>query len=298
MKNGFKSLFVALFAVFIGLTLTMNDAEARRLGGGSSFGMKRHMTTPKKNTATPNQQQAAPNAAGAKQPNRWMGPLAGLAAGLGLAALFSHLGLGEGMSNFIMILLLGLVAFAVFRFFMRKKAAASPMQYAGAGAGVGRADTFRALNGDNDNSRGGAFSPQMPLTQNESGAAADATWPADFDAENFVRHAKVNFIRLQAANDSKNLDDVRQFTTPEVFAEIKMQWSERGQDAQETDVQRLDAEVLNVVEEDQRYIVSVHFSGEISDNQAPAEPFSEIWHMVKPVNGSQGWTLAGIQQGN
>ena len=112
-----------------------------------------------------------------------------------------------------------------------------------------------------------------------------------------MRNAKVNFIRLQAANDAGNLDDIREFTSPEMFAEIKMGMAERGNAKQETDVVQLNAEVLDVAEETGRYIVSVRFSGLIREAQdVGAEPFDEIWHMVKPVDGSRGWTLAGIQQ--
>jgi predicted lipid-binding transport protein (Tim44 family) len=112
-----------------------------------------------------------------------------------------------------------------------------------------------------------------------------------------VRNAKVYFIRLQAANDAGNLEDVREFTTPEMFAEIKLAMAERAGAAQSNDVVAVDAEVLDVAEEGNRYIVSVRFSGLIREAQdAGAEPFDEIWHMVKPVDGSRGWTLAGIQQ--
>ena len=120
--------------------------------------------------------------------------------------------------------------------------------------------------------------------------------PADFDAEGFARTAKVNFIRLQAANDAGNLDDIREFTTPEMFAEIKLAIDERKGAAQETNVTDLSAQVIDVAEEGNRHVVSVHFSGYISEDRSPVESFSEIWHLVKPTDGSRGWVIAGIQQ--
>ena len=61
--------------------------------------------------------------------NRWLGPIAGLAAGLGIAALLSHFGLGEAfagaMANMIIIALIVMVAVMLFRFIMRKRAAQS-----------------------------------------------------------------------------------------------------------------------------------------------------------------------------
>jgi predicted lipid-binding transport protein (Tim44 family) len=120
--------------------------------------------------------------------------------------------------------------------------------------------------------------------------------PADFDVPAFVRNAKVNFMRLQAANDAGNLDDIREFTTPEVFAEIQMDIRERNGATQEPRVLDLAADVRDVAEEGNRYIVSVHFSGRVQEDGADPEDINEIWHLTKPRQGSGGWTLAGIQQ--
>ncbi len=283
-----KNFAMMAAALVLGLSLSITDAEAaRRLGGGGSTGMQRQSVAPSKNTqqATPAQQQAAaPAAAPQAQPKRsWMGPLAGLAAGIGLAALASHFGFGEGLANFMMIALLAMVVIGVIGYFMRKKAAAQGhqgMQYAGAGYGnPPPAQDFQPMGG----------SAAAPV--------AAANIPADFDAAGFVRNAKVNFIRLQAANDAGNLDDIREFTSPEMFAEIKMAIDERKGAKQETDVAQLNAEVIDVTEESGRYVVSIHFTGLIREEaSAPAEAFAEIWHMTKPRDGSRGWVLAGIQQ--
>jgi predicted lipid-binding transport protein (Tim44 family) len=130
-------------------------------------------------------------------------------------------------------------------------------------------------------------------------ATAAINVPAGFDTEGFVRIAKLNFIRLQAANDAKNLDDMREFTSPELFAEIKLQMDERGNAPQQTDVVMLNAELLEVITEGNRHIASVRFSGLIREEAgaAPAQ-FEEVWHLIKPVEGDKGWTIAGIQQVN
>ena len=286
-----KSFALMAAALVLGFTLTTGDAEAaRRLGGGSSSGMQRQAVTPNKATnAAPTQQQAAPAAAPQAQPKRsWMGPLAGLAAGLGLAALASHFGFGEGLANIMMIGLLVMGAVMLFGFLMRKKAAGTQpgMQYANAGAGYGG----NAPQPDFIPAGGSSYAPA-------ANAASSGNIPAGFDVDGFVRNAKVNFIRLQAANDAGNLDDIREFTAPEMFAEIKLGMAERGAEKQETDVVQLNAEVLDVAEEASRYVVSVRFTGQIREekNAAP-EAFDEIWHMTKPRNGNGGWVLAGIQQ--
>ncbi len=286
-----KSFALMAAALVLGFTLTTGDAEAaRRLGGGASSGMQRQSIAPsKQTTAAPTQQQAAPAAAPQAQPKRsWMGPLAGLAAGLGLAALASHFGFGEGLANIMMIGLLVMGAVMLFGFLMRKKAAGTQpgMQYANAGAGYGG----NAPQPDFIPAGGSSYAPA-------ANAASSGNIPAGFDVDGFVRNAKVNFIRLQAANDAGNLDDIREFTSPEMFAEIKLGMAERGAEKQETDVVQLNAEVLDVAEEASRYIVSVRFTGLIREekNAAP-EAFDEIWHMTKPRNGNGGWVLAGIQQ--
>ena len=110
-----KKSILAAFAVVMALGLSIGNAEAARLGGGKSFGMQRQAVPAKPagpaqqaTPATPTSPAAAPAAA----PKRnWMGPLAGLAAGLGIAALLSHFGMGEGMANFLMIALLAMAAF-------------------------------------------------------------------------------------------------------------------------------------------------------------------------------------------
>jgi predicted lipid-binding transport protein (Tim44 family) len=121
--------------------------------------------------------------------------------------------------------------------------------------------------------------------------------PAGFDAESFIRHAKLNFLRLQAANDEGNIEDIRAFTTPEMFAEIKLQLQERGVAPQKTDVVALNAELLEVTREFRQHIASVRFSGTIRETPGAApEAFDEVWHLTKPVDDSRNWAIAGIQQ--
>lgn len=290
------SLLVAVLA--LGFTMVVGDAQAaKRLGGGQSSGMQRQATPDRSPSAAPAQANKGPNAAAAPQaqPKRsWMGPLAGLAAGLGLAALASYMGFGEELANAMMIGLLVLAVLAVVGFIMRRRAMAKQgeaggLQYAGAGAQPG-------------NTNRSAFDMSMPGSAGAaSGApvalASGGSIPADFDKAGFERNAKVNFIRLQAANDAGDVADIRNFTTPEMFAELKMQIGERGASAQKTDVVSINANVIDVAQEDGRYIVSVRFAGVLrEDPNAPAESVDEIWHMVKPMDGSSGWLLAGIQQ--
>ncbi|MDM7942033.1 MAG: Tim44-like domain-containing protein [Hydrogenophaga sp.] len=291
--------WISLLAVVmtLGLGAAHFDAEAKRMGGGKSFGMQRQATPPAKAPAAPTATPAAAGAgaAAASTGRSWMGPIAGLAAGLGLMALASHLGFGEGLANMLMIGLMIAAAIAVFGFIMRKRAMAQQggsggLAYASAGASRQAAPQHQTLRTPVNGGGGSMIGASL-------GGATASRIPADFDVQAFERNAKVNFIRLQAANDAGNLDDIRAFTTPEMFAELQMDLSERDGAAQHTDVVRIEAEVLEVEEGDSRYVVSVRFAGETRDSGADStESFDEIWHLTKPRQGQGGWLLAGIQQ--
>ena len=299
-----KTLSLLAAVLALGLTLAVGDADAaKRFGAGKSSGMQRESVSADKSASpamAPNAARAQPAAAAPQaQPKRsWMGPLAGLAAGLGLAALASHFGFGEELASMLMIGLLVMAVMVVVGLIMRRRAAAQAaarsggLQYAAAGSdsATGRRSFDQPLLPPSGAAEPHAVAPA-------ASAAGVANIPADFDAAGFVRNAKVSFIRLQAANDAGNLDDIRDFTTPEMFAEIRMNIAERGNVSQETDVVSIDAQVLDVAEEAARYVVSVRFTGLIrEDKDAAAEPVDEIWHMVKPRDGRGGWVLAGIQQ--
>ncbi len=291
-----KTLFAILLGV-LSLGLTIGDAEAKRFGGGKSSGMQRDSVTQRQAStppaAAPQQNAAAPAAAPqagapAAAPKRnWLGPIAGLAAGLGIAALLSHFGLGAGMANFLMIALLVFAAFFVFRLLFRRNQGAAPaaqgLQYAGAPAA---AQPLPA-----------SAPPEFAQSAASPAAPTARNIPEGFDSEGFVRIAKLNFVRLQAANDAKNLDDLREFVSPEMFAEIKLQMDERGDAAQQTDVVTLNGELLEVVSDGNRHIASVRFSGMIREEAGgAAHPFDEVWNLAKPLDGSKGWVVAGIQQ--
>ena len=280
-----KKLLTFVVATFVGLGMLAHDAEAKRLGGGGSFGMSRSTTPVQKaapaptaptNAAAPAGAPAKPATAAPAGGNRWLGPIAGLAAGIGLAALLSHFGMGEGVANFLMILLLVMAAVFIFRKLFGKSQPSQHATLAGAGNAPMRFE---------------------PVSVPAGGSASSTTdVPAGFDAEGFLRQAKLNFIRLQAANDAGNLDDLKQFLAPEVFAEIQLQMGERGKGKQETDVQHLDADLLEVVTEGNQHVASVRFAGTLREDGGAPAPFAEVWHLVKPISGERGWQVAGIQQ--
>ncbi|WJF90694.1 Tim44-like domain-containing protein [Paraburkholderia bonniea] len=311
---------VAMVGLITVGTLASLDAEAKRMGGSRSMG--RQSTTMQRQSPPPAQPsqsqsaqsaqatraQAAPGAAAAA-PNRsrWLGPIAGLAAGLGIAALLSHFGLGEAfagaMANFIIIALIAMVGIWLIRKFMNRKRNAGTPAYAGSGATLNAGGTgynHGLGNPGNTTASGSHFGLQGNLPGGQPVAqdlGATASIPADFDTEAFVRNAKVYFVRLQAAWDAGNMDDIREFTTPEMFAEVKVDLDSRGAQPNQTDVVQLNADLLGVEDRGTEYFASVRFSGLIRESaNAAAEPFSEIWNLSKSTRTGEGWLLAGIQQ--
>ncbi len=314
--------WIGAVAVAVFATAIPTDADARRFGGGGASGMQRNMPArtapdaPPPRPASPQQggpaqgQQAAPAAgtaaAGAAATARrsWMGPIAGLAAGLGLAALASYLGFGEAFANFLMLALLAVVALVLIRFVMRRMAGSTQGAQQPAMAGAARTPWTPPMDSARpEQAPGGARAqpsviPQpVVLPQPEQPAVPKAFVPASFDGENFARTAKAIFIRLQAANDTADLDDLRKFTTPEMFAEARLQIQERGNTPQHTDVQEVHAEVIDVADETAQRVVSVRFTGRIvEERDGPASAFDEVWHLVKPHDDSRSWAIAGIEQ--
>lgn len=325
-----KFLAMSLIATLaLGVAL---DANAKRMGGSRSVGKQSSNVTQQQQHAPAQQApaqsaqqpaQAAPATAGAAgtaaaaAPKRnWGGMLGGLAAGLGLGYLLSHFGLGGAAASFlanaILIGALALLAFWLIRKF-RGGGAARRQQPAYAGMGGNQGNTDFSRNAEPAFRRAEPVQPAQPVSYGgaaanpvmggaAAGAAAAAVqqpWgvPADFDTEAFLRNAKVHYVRLQAAWDAGNLDDIREFTTPEMFAEIKMDLGERGAEVNKTDVVTLEAQLLGIEDTPTQHIASVRYSGMIREKAGePAQPFAEVWNLAKSSTGSGGWLLAGIQQ--
>jgi predicted lipid-binding transport protein (Tim44 family) len=310
MKNWLFALAVVVAST---LAVAPSVSDAKRFGGGSSSGMQRSLPSAPAKPAAPQQAAPAttpaPGGAPAAAGRSWMGPIAGLAAGLGIAALMSHLGMGEAFGNFLMLALLVVGALLLVRFFMRRPGAAatapgaSPGQLATAGAAPA------SPSWDQPMAAGASTPPRSMVAAPAAGVlsadgktvlsplgATASRLPADFDTQAFERIAKMIFIRMQAANDAGDLNDLRNFTTPEMFAAARLDLQDRAGKKQTTDVVDVDAEVLDLEKEGERQVVSVRFHGRIrEDIGAPTEDFDEVWHLVR-WGDNPSWAIAGIQQ--
>jgi predicted lipid-binding transport protein (Tim44 family) len=262
-----RNFIFYLLITMLTFGLVVNEASAKRFGGGRSFGVQRSYSG-LFSSHTPQAKSFGQQV----NTQKWGGVLGGLLVGGLLASLFMGHGLGAGLLSWLAIGALGFFLVG----FMRKKMqpgfqSTSPSAF--------RANSFSKPTG-------------FFTANNESNYSG---YPAGFEPEMFLREAKVTFIRLQAAYDQKNKRDLSDFTAPEVFAEIEMQIKERGDEPNITDVIDLDAQLLDVSKQADAMIASVRFTGSIKENNDPIMQLDEIWHFRK-FFGNSNWVVGGIQQ--
>jgi len=312
--------FIALALVGVFAASVTFDADAqRRLGGGRNLGkqspqVERQATPPQQSTPaqqTPAQQatpaqQPAPTAGAARPASPWKGALLGLAAGLGLAALASYLGFGETLTAILMAAVIGLAVVALIGFVMRRMRGGAQPAYAGAGG--------RASDGMYPPAANPAPPMQAPAQLRgldvptgarpgsamdefaRGGASAKQPWgvPSGFDADAFLGRAKDYFAKLQAAWDRGNVAELQEFTTQDMFVALTHELHARTGGTR-TEVLALDATLLGIESSATEHLASVRFAGSLRVN-GEIEPVDEVWNLSKPVSGSSGWLLAGIQQ--
>lgn len=273
------SIFMALC---ISLTFAL-DAHAKRFGGGKSFG-----SAPSHQTRqAPQQTQAAPNQAGRQTPaaasgaSRWLGPLAGLAAGGLLASMF----MGDGFEGiqFMDILIFGLIAFLLFRFLAARRRQQQP-------AMAGHAPMQREM-------------PQQPATSIFGGSAAPVAAapvinaPAWFNEQNFVAAAREHFLSLQQHWDANEMDKIAEFVTPQLLGFLKQERAEIGDAYQSTYIDDLQIQLDGVDDNAEKTTATLTFSGVAKTSRFDqGEPFSESWRMEREQGENQPWLVAGIRQ--
>lgn len=317
-----RFLAMALLIVSAGAMMSASfEAEARRMGGGSSFGRQSSNITQQRKAVTPPaastaQRSAAPaaaagaaGAAGAAKTgmSRFLGPIAGIAAGLGIAALLSSLGLGgallEALSS---MMLIGLVVFGILFIVRRMRGGAvkPAMQSASGTQGAFNRSSDSPASAQNtwrQASQPVADSAAAPVAAASLAAVpappVDEKWfiPGDFDTPSFLANAKKQFIEIQAVWDSGDVNKLTDYLTDDLIAEFKPQLLARENEPTQTDVVLLNAELLGIEAVSGGHLASVRYSGMLRESKdTEAFRFEEVWNLYKG-NGA-GWLLAGIQQ--
>ncbi|MER1967517.1 TIM44-like domain-containing protein [Castellaniella sp. GW247-6E4] len=301
---------VAMFAV-------SSDAEARRMGMGRSFGKQSTNVTQQRQAVTPPAAQttqrsaatgttaaagtAAAGTAARSGMSRWLGPLAGIAAGLGIAALLSSLGLsGAFLELLSSMILIGLVAFAVVWLVRRMRGTQRTMAPAGhsyrQGPSPEAAWPGGSVAGGASRTASEGVPAAAPTIEAVASPAADPSWfiPGDFDVPTFLAQAKQRFIQIQALWDAGNRENLREYLTDDLLVEITPQLPQHDEGNQ-TEVVLLNAELLGIESVAGGHLASVRYSGMLREAVgAEAFRFEEVWNLYKA--DGQGWLLAGIQQ--
>lgn len=280
-----RFLSIAL-ALCVGLTLSL-DASAKRFGGGKSSGSAPiHQTR----QATPTTPAAAPTVPGrapaaASGASRWLGPLAGLAAGGLLASMF----MGDGFEGFQIMdfLIVALIAFLVFRFIAARRRQQQPQM---------------AMPGHAPMQREAHAQPAQPSIFGGSAAPAAAAAPvinapAWFNEQSFLAAARNHFQSLQQHWDANEMDKISEFVTPQMLEFLKRERAELGDGFQSTYIDNLEVQLDGVDDRADRTDATLTFRG-VSKNSRfdQGEVFSESWHMVRAQGENQPWLVAGIRQ--
>lgn len=310
-------------------------AEAKRAGGGKSHGMQRS-AQPTQSYQQPRQAapaQQAPVAGAATQQKSGPGVGGMVAAGVAGAAIGAvaanaladdqSVAASEaqaaqaeeekgGIPSWIWILLAAAVAFFIFRKMGAKKKVASnpyaPNSGAGNTAPFGQAPTA-PRGGDSTNIFGQNVGGQTssnnapfgsaPVNNAPFGAAytqSGSQLPDGTEPAAFLRVARQRFNHIQSMNTASNISEIQRYLTPELYQSMYNDiMSNQDQDVAE--FSNLNAMVVDSSTDNGQYIVSVRFTGTVSEdlNSLP-QPFAEIWHFTKPAGSNQDWVVAGIQQ--
>ena len=299
-------------------------AEAKRAGSGKSHGMSRsaapNQSSQQARQATPVQQPAAaPQKSGPGVGTMVAAGVAGVAVGAVAANALAddeHKQTNDtelakqqqaaqqqeeesGGLGWLWILLAAGAAFFLFRKFAAKKKATAQAPYAPQNNAPFNPSQPTARGGDNSNIFGQSVGGSAPATQAPFGTAytqsgnqlPDGTEPAAF-----LRIARQRFNHIQSMNTASNIEEIRRYLTPDLYQSMYSDIM-ANQDQDVAEFSNLNAMVTESTTENNQYVVSVRFTGTVSEDLNSATmPFSEIWHFVKPANSTQDWLVAGIQQ--
>lgn len=295
-------------------------AEAKRAGGGKSHGMSRQAAPTQSyqqpRQATPAQQPTAPATAPAKSGPGVGSMVAAGVAGAAIGAVAANALADDnsasqaqaqeekgGIPSWIWILLAAAVAFFIFRKMGAKKKVAANPYAPNSGSNqspFGQQAAPRTSN-DSTNIFGQSVGGSTAAPQNNApfGAAytnSGSQLPDGTEPAAFLRIARQRFNHIQSMNTASNISEIQRYLTPDLYQSM-YQDIMANQDQDVAEFSNLNAMVADSATENGQYVVSVRFTGTVSEdlNSLP-QPFTEVWHFVKPAGSSQDWLVAGIQQ--
>lgn len=290
MKRLFS--YVAVLLISISLISVSSVAEAKKFGGGRSFGsVFKTAPAPKKATSnTFNSNKSATTNPTSNRRGLMGGLLGGLLAGGLLAAFFG--GAFQGI-QFMDILILGLIAYFIFKFMRGMLGAkqASMNQNQPAFGGMDRESHAQpnVHNFEQSGSTAGGFG---------TNAHSDVphNYPPGFDRAAFIEGAREHYRILQGAWNYNQLDTIKEYVSDSLFCDLKDERTKLDGE-QHTDVMYVDAEIVRADYDQNRAQLSLQFSGRYRDAvEGIEEDIEDIWHLERDLTVADApWIIVGIQ---
>lgn len=302
-----KHFIVSIIALLMFSIATVPVAEAKRFGGGKSFGKSfKTAPAPKQNTSSLNQSNAQKNNANKAATNNsrkglFGGILGGLLAGGLLAAFFG--GAFEGI-QFMDILIFGLLGYLIFRLIknargVKPQPRANQNAYQGAGQNQSfdaNMQNFERQSAENQ----GTFGANTGAQTGGFGATGQSdvpyNFPPGFDAHAFVEGSREHYRTIQGAWNYNQLDTIQEYVDASLFESLKAERvSLEGE--QHTEVMYVDAEIVRGDYNQSKAELSLQFSGRYRDSaEGVEEDIDEIWHLERDLTrADQPWLIVGIQ---
>ncbi|AMG29755.1 preprotein translocase subunit Tim44 [Grimontia hollisae] len=291
--------FFSLFALMFVMVVSAPHAEAKKFGGGKSFG-KSFKTAPAPksqptNTNSINKQSDPASAAKSSSKKGLMGGLLGglLAGGL-IAAMFGGAFEGFQVMDFLIIALIAFVLFKIFKSLMAAKNGSinRPHQQAYAGnpspqkkGYYHEQPQFRESAATSSTGGFGAVNNDVPFN-----------FPPNFDMSAFVNGAREHYRTLQGAWNHNELETIQEYVTPELYNDLAEE-RRKLDGEQHTEVMYVDAEIVRADYDGKRAQLSLQFSGRYCDrHEGIEEDITDIWHLERDMTlPNAPWLIVGIQ---
>ncbi|MBU1002640.1 MAG: 39S ribosomal protein L45 [Proteobacteria bacterium] len=298
MRIALKLLFVPLLLVTL-LAMDAGFADAARFGGGRSFGGSRSFSKSFSKPVSPTKQSAVGSSAASSAPRSpRFGGMGGMFGGLLAGTLLGSMFFGQPFAGggLMDILLIGGLIFLAMKLFRRRQPAAQMASGRSAGMSYGgggpQPEDETVLQRQSHGAWGGLGS-----TQGAAETVPGLDLPAGFDADEFLEGAKLAFNRLQASWDTRDLEDISQFTSEAVLDEIKNQAAQDPSPSR-TEILMVNARLLEVKVQAPATLATVYFDALMRENATGgSEQVREVWHfrMDPDVKGGM-WLVDGLQQ--
>lgn len=299
-----KRLFTLLAIIMVSV-VSSPIVEAKKFGGGKSFGKSFKTAPAPKNTAQNTKTLKQDGAKSSSKKGLMGGLMGGLLAGGLLAAFFG--GAFEGI-QFMDILIMGLIAFFGFKFLRGMLGAKqgsmnqSRQQHAFGGSHSNQSqdhqsDRFQS----NDQFRqANVHNFEQPQNSGGFGNAGHSdvphSYPPGFDQAAFINGSREHYRIIQGAWNHNELHTIQEYVSISLYNDLVEERS-KLEGEQHTDVMFVDAEIVRADHDASKAQLSLQFSGRYRDTvEDIEEDIADVWHLERDLTVPNApWLIVGIQ---